>query len=697
VSLQPPVLDDLTWDAITEATRRRIPAESGGVWTLHAPADPGITLLELFAYLLEQRLYRLDQVPDALVVAVLRLLGLAGPQPARSAATVLRFEPIGTEPLLVPAGTVLSRDPTERITFTLDEDVAVLPFAAEPTLIVGGRDRSADLLARRGVPLLPAGGGMDEFRVELRPGPVRPPRGTTLSLLFELDSPAQCPPAWSPDAVPDVPPPAELTWSWYQPDGAPAGLVTVVDGTAGLRRSGVVRLRLPDAWCAGGSDTPDRYGLRVRTAAATFAAPPVLRQLAPNVGAARHRQVRRVTDVELVDDRPPADAAERSPRSSGRNPREQVRAWLRLPGQHLDLPDARGLLLSASLWLRRQGELAEWKSMPDLTFAGPADRIVVLDRESGSVRFGDGLTGAIPVPDPIPDVPDPQHPVVVVEYALGGGTAGNGGLTGNWFVLARPGVELLDQARGVGRRGRRIDLAVTARNLVPAAGGQDPETVAQARQRAGEELARVTRAVTAADFAELAGTTPGVAVARACVGVGEHPGWPCTTVPGAVTVRVVPLVPRGDAELAAVGYTAAVQPDPGLLRLVRTHLEQARLVGTELFVCPPRYRRVRLRIDLTGRLADPAVLRTALRRYLDPVVGGDDGTGWPFGDPLRPSALLRVAQTAVGDAAEVTAVAIGLDGAEPGEECADVPVRAGELVALELVRIRAVRAGEAGR
>src|SRR5437762_533823 len=76
VTLRSPHLDDLTWDALMEATRRRIPAESGGLWTLHAPGDPGVTLLELFAYLLEQRLYWLDQVPDALVVAVLGLLGL---------------------------------------------------------------------------------------------------------------------------------------------------------------------------------------------------------------------------------------------------------------------------------------------------------------------------------------------------------------------------------------------------------------------------------------------------------------------------------------------------------------------------------------------------------------------------------------------------------------------------------------------
>ena len=75
-------LDDLTWDNMVAAIRRRIPAESAGNWTLHARADPGITLLELFAWLAEQRLLSLDQVPDGFVVAVLKLLGLDGPRPA---------------------------------------------------------------------------------------------------------------------------------------------------------------------------------------------------------------------------------------------------------------------------------------------------------------------------------------------------------------------------------------------------------------------------------------------------------------------------------------------------------------------------------------------------------------------------------------------------------------------------------------
>ncbi|GAB7044477.1 MULTISPECIES: putative baseplate assembly protein [Catenuloplanes] len=653
MSLTPPVLDDLTWDAMVEAARRRIPAESLGEWTLHAPVDPGITLVELLAYLLEQQLYRLDQVPDELVVAVLRLLGVPGPLPARPAGTVLALSTshAGT----VPAGTVLSRDPLARVTFTLRDDVTVLPVEVS-RLIAGGRDRAADLAARRGVPLLATTGEPAEFRVELRAtGPV--PAGATLSLLVELDAGVRHPPSWSAQAA-DVPAPAALTWSWYRPDGdgsrtggsrpgggssagsRPGGdgpgraeaACDVVDGTAGLRRSGIVTLTLP-------GERPV-YGLRVRARSATFAAPPVLLALVPNAGAAEQSETR-VADAELD---------------------EQTRAWLRLPGQHLTLPDARGRLLDAVLRIRRGGEWQTWRRVDAFTFAGPGDRVFRLDRETGELRFGDGLTGAIPVPDR-------DGGAVAVRYRLGGGTAGNGGRTANWVAV-----------RGVGD-----DVLVTAHNPVPAEGGRDPETVAEARARAGDELAAVHRAVTAADFEELAAGTPGVAIARAHAQVGGHPAYPGTPVPGAVTVRIVPDVRRDD------GLGSPVRPDPGMLAAVRKRLAAARLIGTEVFVCPPRYRRVALRVTLASRPADPAAvtrrIRDGLRRHLDPVVG-DGGAGWPFGGPLRPSALRRVAQDAAGDTAEVTGVAIGLDGAPPAEDCADVPLRAGELVAAGDITVR---------
>ena len=73
MALEPLILDDLTWDDLVQAARSRIPAASRGAWTLHAPVDPGITLLELFAAQLEERLFWLDQPCDAVAVGAKRL------------------------------------------------------------------------------------------------------------------------------------------------------------------------------------------------------------------------------------------------------------------------------------------------------------------------------------------------------------------------------------------------------------------------------------------------------------------------------------------------------------------------------------------------------------------------------------------------------------------------------------------------
>jgi hypothetical protein len=92
MTLAAPRLDDLTWEDLRLLAQRRIPAASGGRWTHHAPVDPGVTLLELFAFLLEQQVFVLDQVPDALLHGVLRLLGEA-PRPTVAARIVLTASP----------------------------------------------------------------------------------------------------------------------------------------------------------------------------------------------------------------------------------------------------------------------------------------------------------------------------------------------------------------------------------------------------------------------------------------------------------------------------------------------------------------------------------------------------------------------------------------------------------------------------
>jgi hypothetical protein len=80
-----PKLDDRTFDQLMEEALRRVAATAPG-WTDFSPGDPGTTLMEVFAYLTETMLYRLNRLPEKVYVAFLNLLGVRLAPP--SAATV---------------------------------------------------------------------------------------------------------------------------------------------------------------------------------------------------------------------------------------------------------------------------------------------------------------------------------------------------------------------------------------------------------------------------------------------------------------------------------------------------------------------------------------------------------------------------------------------------------------------------------
>ena len=78
-----PTLDRLTYDELVSEARRSLPALAPG-WTDYNAHDPGITLIELFAWLVEGASYRLDNIPDESYRAFLRLAGVV-PRPAQVA------------------------------------------------------------------------------------------------------------------------------------------------------------------------------------------------------------------------------------------------------------------------------------------------------------------------------------------------------------------------------------------------------------------------------------------------------------------------------------------------------------------------------------------------------------------------------------------------------------------------------------
>jgi hypothetical protein len=105
MSITSPNLDDRTWTQLVESARQRIRERCPG-WTDLSPSDPGMVLVEVFAFLTEAMIYRINRVPEKAYIEFLRLLGVQRQSP--SAARVrLRFsqtKPVGAE-VVVPRST----------------------------------------------------------------------------------------------------------------------------------------------------------------------------------------------------------------------------------------------------------------------------------------------------------------------------------------------------------------------------------------------------------------------------------------------------------------------------------------------------------------------------------------------------------------------------------------------------------------
>ena len=689
MAIIPPRLDDRSFADLRAELIRRIPVHAPE-WTDHNASDPGIALIELFAALGDNLLYRLNRVPEASRLEFLRLLAIL-PTSARVAQAQVRldlapktFQPVtpdfasgGAPRLELSAGEVrfqaleeVTALPVELAAWIKqphDPSVALLP-GAEDNLGTLLEDHlhlaSAPNLAKyEPIPLpapeggiLPAGvstsASLDQrvWLALLAPAAVLKQLGNdapalqkvrdvlaghVLNLGVRTDD-ALCG-ATDHGRCPDPgtdPPRWPVRWevSTGRFSGASPRvdrvlyqrLTVVADNTDGLTRSGTLRLRLPDKnpdgttpfgdWTADAFDPPDPDLLGVGELPPRLdddkLATRVLAWIRLGRADPAHPPIRlRFIDANMVRVEQAVTA-----------PPELLGYGDGRTGQTFKLSRTPAILGSERIQVRGVLGWENWTRVDDLALAGPDDPFYALDPVAGTLGFGDGIHGRIPLPG---------EAIRCQTYRYGGGVSGN--LGAGRITRVRAGSP-------------PAALTLKPTNPLASEGGADAETQDAAAARIPQVLRHNDRAVAAEDFVNLALGTPGTPVGRAEVLPRHKPHERVDGVPGTVTLIVLPAYDPLHPDQPT--------PDREMLRRVCAHLEPRRLVTTELYVTPPQYVRLSCSVAVepdagTGEETLRRHVELALRQHLAPLPPyGPDGAGWPFGRDVRDrdceAAVLRV-------------------------------------------------------
>jgi predicted phage baseplate assembly protein len=604
-------LDDRDFQDLVNEARLRI-SQSCPEWTEHNVSDPGVTLIELFAWMTEMVIYRLNRIPDKLHVALMDLLGIAL-EPATAARADLRFRLAAppTGPVFIPASSTEVSTPRtpgeEPVVFQTLDDVTI-PAIRPANYVVQRGNAAKDVGVAAGV-AKPKGPDQLPFGMP-------PAVGDALYLGFEsslerlvIRVDVDCSQARGAGVDPEDPP---LKWEVSSGE-APGGyaLAEVLEDTTGGFNygSGVVELQVPASHDAATVAGTRAFWVRCRlddttragAPASPFSHPPEIYEITASPLGALVPSAHSVrVDDEIVGE------------SDG------------TPGQAFRLRNAPVLALDGEEGLEvMEPESTNWRRWAlreSFAESGPADPHYALDLASGEVRFGPAIRTGDGAWRQYGMVPPKGARLRMAGYRHGGGRRGN---------VAAAALTVLKSA---------IPTVSSVVNPEPAAGGVDPESLEAARQRAAMEIRTRYRAVTREDFEFLCGEAS-PRVARAI----------CVEPPDTVGVARLHLVPRIEPADRLLTIEELI-PDEELFGQVAAYLDERRLIGTRVELLPARYRGVSIVVNLQASLrADPRRVEEdvthALYTYLNPLVGGameGNGTGWEFGRALNQGELYGV-------------------------------------------------------
>nr|HET6903974.1 baseplate J/gp47 family protein [Ktedonobacteraceae bacterium] len=672
--LQVPRIDDRTYQDILNEVRARIPSYNPE-WTNFNESDPGMTLLELFAFLTESIIWRCNQIPERNRIAFLSLLGIPL-QPTSSARGLVAFSnergPLQTYSL--PADVEVRA----QVPFRTEKGLDVLPVETQlyykrKSLDPIGENTAyyhqlANLYASRTADFMPVlyeavqltandKDGVDLSQVvdnslwiallarstdspdEVRQAIVGQtinlgivpvvtnasrslkPRGETNvgpQLLYQIPNPPPLTSGSSPEE------PRELVPQYLPLDAnAPTDV---------LAEPGVVEISLPN----------DPQKLRTWTTQDPFALS--MYDFPPSLEDSKLND-RLITWLRISAPMTPADnnsvTRMDTPSSlqvkllwAGINAvcvtqKTYVRNELLPPGtgepaQSATLAHIPVIDHSVKLTVTVNGVSERWQEIDDLLDAAaevpkadsrlpPGTRSIQPGFAQTKVFTVNCESGEIQFGDGMHGKRLPAGATVRADYAYGQGIAGNVDVGAITSVSPIPGIS--------------VSFKVT--NPVRTWGGAEAETVTEGEKQIARYLQHRDRLVTVADFQSITLRTPGVDIGRIEVIPTYNPDLAQIVpgaAPGAVTLMVIP---KYDPD-----HPDAPQPDRIFLDVIADYLEPRRLVTTELFVVGPVYKPLWVSVGIQV-VAGTAIaqVREAVKQTLAQFLS-------PLPDPNMPDALL---------------------------------------------------------
>lgn len=660
-------LDDRTFKDLVDECLLRIPRYCPE-WTNHNPSDPGITLIELFAWLTDQMLLRFNQVPRRHYVAFLELLGiqLQPPAPAHTVLTfyLTRAQDAQRSILAFPIGVEVATERTETdpaIIFSTDQELRLgFPRIRYFLTEEGATDTPQQVRDRltnqwqRDENDRWTGQQQPVFQMMPQTGdcfylvfdPTEPLDGNVIMLTIEGE------PAGSTGINPNRPPRQWEAWDGKQ--WQPVLLREIDDGTKGFSFADVERRGL-----AGLSEAEIILHMPLVWMASTFA-------------GYNGRWLRcrcQSSDTERFSRSPQLTTLFAQTIGGSTQASECTRIQNELLGESDGTPGQSFFLQSQGILARQGGECLqvtppgeapqEWQEVTDFAGSGPNDRHYTLDSRTGRIQFGPLVREPTHLQEEVQlrreaqwqgrqlgqpqlerveslgrhygAVPARGATLHMASYRTGGGDRGN---------VPRYALRILKTA---------LPYVKQVTNHDPAEDGANEESLDEAVLRVPRRLRTRDRAVTPEDFETL------TMQASRSVGRAFCPRQRLGQTAGTVNVYVVPRVSVQNQEqgLAPESFSLSAP----LLHDIEHYLSDRCLLGVQANLQEPDYVGVSVQAVLGAELDyQPDTAREALRQqltqalyqWLNPLTGGRQRAGWGLGVPLYQSDIVGLFQTTPG-------------------------------------------------